>query len=120
MKTTLPPREPYGPLPGQRQLQPYTGPERKDFDVHLMRWTYHVRWVKDLMKTEKLYGDVDYETRVIRIDADIPADEAQDTLIHECIHAISEAFDLGISEMKTRILGTALQCMLQDALLKDI
>lgn len=110
------------PPPSEMKLErpAWAGKKRSNFDLKICNHTYKVEWVKGLLEKEDLYGDCESIERKIRLDADLTCEEAQETLIHECAHAVSFALGLELSEQRVTSLGAGLQQMLAPILLKDI
>lgn len=53
-------------------------------------------------------GDCNYDTQVISIDAEVPLGNAQDTLLHECIHALDHQVKIKLREDQVVKLATVL------------
>ncbi|WP_099335809.1 hypothetical protein [Clostridium cadaveris] len=65
--------------------------------VSILGIEYVVVYLEDLIKREGLYGDIDYNKQVIRIDNSMNDDRKMRTIIHEVLHGIMES--LGYSEI---------------------
>ena len=84
-----------------------------------------IKWV-DMSELEEesggiIYGMWDSEENTIFLHekrVNESPSQAQDTLIHECIHAIDDTYRLGLKHQTVHILGTALQQMLKPWLKK--
>jgi hypothetical protein len=61
---------------------------------------------------EKLYGQIDYESREIRIKTDIPEDITRSALLHEIIHGLAYAAGDVLSESQVTMLGIGLHDVL--------
>lgn len=67
------------------------------------RWTVEYKaMVKDEM------GECDLENQNLTIKEGIPAEQEKSTLLHECIHAISDSLGLNLSEKQVQGLETGL------------
>ena len=53
-------------------------------------------------------GECDLEKQAITIKDGLKAEQEQSTLLHECIHAISDSLGLGLSEKQVQGLETGL------------
>lgn len=71
-----------------------------------------VRWVKDLAETQECAGSWQWSKMRIELDSELTEAEAQETLIHECAHAVSDLRGLELTESQVRHLGLDLQQML--------
>lgn len=65
--------------------------------VTILGIEYDVVYLEDLIKREGLYGDINYNKQVIRIDNSMKNDRKIRTIIHEVLHGIMES--LGYSEI---------------------
>jgi hypothetical protein len=62
----------------------------------------------------KAWGEYDYETQVVRVrEGQQPAFEA-DTVLHELIHAIDDAMQLGMTERQVHCSATGLIALFKD------
>ena len=62
----------------------------------------------------KAFGEYDYETQIVRIQAgQQPAFEA-DTLLHELIHAIDDVMQLGMRERQVHCVASGLIALFKD------
>lgn len=61
---------------------------------------YQVVWQKEIVDTKgnQLYGLTDLNNHIITIKMDMSARLTVETYIHEVTHAISEHYDLGLTE----------------------
>lgn len=70
------------------------------------------KWTVDYVKTEPLGKDelglCDLETQAIHVKDGLKAEQEGSTLLHECIHAISDSLGLGLSEKQVQGLETGL------------
>ena len=66
---------------------------------------YDVTWQREIVNSNgiELYGVTDLTNRIITIKMDMPAKLTVETFLHECAHAFSEEFGLGLTE--NQILG---------------
>lgn len=66
---------------------------------------YEIVWQKDLQDTKGnvIYGLTDLNTKTITIRMDMKPKLTVETYIHECFHAFSEEFNLGLTE--NQVLG---------------
>lgn len=83
---------------------------------------YSVQWVDDLKKEDgtECYGMQDSNDLTIQLDIDMVGDRAMCTLLHECIHAVSDEAGLRLPEAKVRALESGLYQMLKTLLPKDL
>ena len=61
-----------------------------------------------------LYGSSNPRQLVIRVMTDCAPDQQDETFFHECIHALSFAYGLGLTENQVRVLGASLTAFLKD------
>ena len=60
------------------------------------------------------FGEYDYETQIVRIQAgQQPAFEA-DTLLHELIHAVDDVMQLGMKERQVHCVAAGLIALIRD------
>jgi hypothetical protein len=52
--------------------------------------------------------------QLIKVDADLPLELAQDTLIHECIHALDYCMHLEMTERQVSALASGLTALIRD------
>jgi hypothetical protein len=77
-----------------------------------------VRWIKDLGLNHGMAGCFIMPDKEIHLDASMDEADVAETLIHECIHAVSAVSALRLSEQKVRPLGFGLHSMLAPFLKK--
>ena len=77
--------------------------------VRLLGQDLHVEYVKDLED----YGNFEQKTATISIDSELTLQPMQDTLLHEIIHAVLQAYEKD-TEVLVRILTPALLALLKD------
>ena len=65
--------------------------------VTILGIEYDVVYLEDLITREGLYGEINYNKQVIRIDNSMNDDRKIRTIIHEVLHGIMES--LGYSEI---------------------
>ena len=82
------------------------------FTLNLAGYRVNVEWRKGLEDYAECAGRWDPDKRLIELDADLTPTEAKETLIHECVHAVSDLYDLDLEESQVRILGLGLHQML--------
>jgi hypothetical protein len=75
-----------------------------------------VIWVPDLEEREGCEGRWSWKAMRIELDAALTRSQAQEVLIHECAHAVSDIHDLKLTERQARALGVGLQQMLNSSL----
>lgn len=77
---------------------------------------YEVVWQKEIVNStgHHLYGVTDLTNRVITIKMDMPARLTLETYFHECIHALSEEYKLGLTENQVLAMEHALPYILKD------
>jgi len=70
------------------------------------------KWSVDYVKSEPLEkGDIgccDLENQAIHVKEGLSPEQERSTLLHECIHAISDSLGLGLSEKQVQGLETGL------------
>lgn len=81
--------------------------------LELAGHSVEVQWIKGLTDEHECAGSWNWAKMRIELDADLSAVEAQETLIHECAHAVSDLRALDLSESQVRHLGLDLQQMLK-------
>lgn len=59
-------------------------------------------------------GEVNRYTQSIRIKSDVEGGERQDTLLHETLHAISDAMGADLSEMQVAVISRGILAVLRD------
>lgn len=63
---------------------------------------YNVMRAQGLASGDRLYGDVNYVIHRIRVDADLSPERAQQTLIHELLHAVF--YEAGYDEQDEEVI----------------
>lgn len=61
-----------------------------------------------------LVGECDTDKQTIAVQDAMPLESEQDTLLHECLHAIDEMVDAGLKESQVKRLATGLLAVLKD------
>jgi hypothetical protein len=74
---------------------------------------FTVRWLTDELDAS-LNGECDSDSQMILVRDGLPLEQLQDTLLHECIHAVDEAMDARMSESQVKKLATGLLAVLKD------
>lgn len=66
---------------------------------------YQITWQKEILDTKgnHLYGLTDLDNKIITIKMDMSPKLTVETYAHECFHAWSEEFELGLTE--NQVLG---------------
>ena len=82
------------------------------FVLNLAGYKVTVEWRADLQDYAECSGRWDPNKRTIELDAGLSPTESKETLIHECVHAISDLYALDLEEATVRILGLGLHQML--------
>lgn len=83
------------------------------FDLQLAGHTIGVYWVDNLkIDGEELAGAWRAPLDRIDLDSALSRTEAQEVLIHEGAHAVSDVYDLRLTERQIAALGLGLQQML--------
>lgn len=83
---------------------------------------YDVVWQKEIINStgHHLYGVTDLTNKIITIKMGMPAKLTMETYFHECIHALSEEYKLGLTENQVLAMEHALPYVLKtDNLLKE-
>ncbi|MDR4987175.1 ImmA/IrrE family metallo-endopeptidase [Bacillus cereus] len=81
---------------------------------------YKVQVVKGLAKEHGVLGQILYDDLIIKIDADLPRERTNETLIHEVLHGIF--FEAGYEEQDEDMInrvGKVLYQVIQDNLQTD-
>ena len=73
-------------------------------------------WVDGLSREKSREAQWLAGERRIELDIGLSRTSAQECLVHEAAHAVSDEYDLGLSEQQVRILGLGLQQMLSQFL----
>jgi len=76
--------------------------------VQCLGRTWEVQVVPDLTEVEGVYGDCDSRRQLVRIAQDQTHQDAQDTLLHEFVHAIDHTRGYGFTEEQVTGLSTDL------------
>lgn len=83
-------------------------------ELDILGLRYKIEQVPCVNKFEPRKGEVDFLTNVIRIDENMPEDMKVQTLIHEVLHCLCDAFglyDLNENENAIQSLATGLYCV---------
>jgi hypothetical protein len=77
---------------------------------------YEVVWQKEIVDTKgnHLYGLTDLNNKIITVQMGLPARLTVETYIHECIHALSDAYGLGLTENQVLAMEKPLAYILKD------
>lgn len=79
------------------------------FDLAGHRWE---AWrVEGLAENRSLFGQCLYPQRRIEVDALLEGASLDETLLHECIHAVAFEFGINVPEKQVRTLGLGLHQM---------
>lgn len=75
--------------------------------IEIGPFTYEIEEVERLLSDDntRLWGQVDYDEGVIRLDKDMTQDRRHVTLWHEVLHAISEQNSLELPEQIVSVLS---------------
>jgi hypothetical protein len=76
--------------------------------------TYAIQYVKGSPLAEDDMGECDDENQLISVCDGLPLDNEQDTVLHECIHALDKQFSMGLKEQQVAKLATALLAFIKD------
>lgn len=57
-------------------------------------------------------GRANWDSKTMELRPGMTGTELGEVFLHECIHMVSECYDLGLSERDVRVLGVGLQQML--------
>ena len=82
--------------------------------VRIIGKTYRIKYVSGKPLEEDDLGEFDPAKQSITIRRGQPLEQEQDTLLHECLHAISSELDLSLTEKQVRPLATTWLGMLKD------
>lgn len=93
--------------------------KKKNFKIQIAGHSVSVEWKKGLIEDYDAAGDWSFHDYAVRLDDELGETDAQVYLIHECTHAVSDVYGLGLEENQVRILAEGLQQMLAK-FLKDI
>ena len=61
-----------------------------------------------------LVGECDTDKQTLTVQDKMPLESEQDTLLHECLHAIDEMVDSKLKESQVKRLATGLLAVLKD------
>lgn len=73
-----------------------------------------VVWNGPLLRREGLLGQTDYTKGEITLDPDLNGPKARITMVHEMVHMMDEAFQLGMEEREVTLLANALVMLFRD------
>lgn len=76
--------------------------------------TYRIQYVKGQPLAEDDMGECDDENQLISVCEGLPLGNEQDTVLHECIHALDKQFNLKLKEFQVAGLATAALAFLKD------
>jgi len=76
--------------------------------VEIVGKTYRIQYVKGQPLAEDDMGECDDENQLISICDGLPLGNEQDTVLHECIHALDKQFGIHLSEKQVTRLAPAL------------
>ena len=84
-------------------------------------YTYEVQY-KKLIKDRGIehWGTCNREKHIIELLENMPADRKAEILLHECLHAIEESYDILLGERKINLLALALVALIKDNNLRII
>lgn len=85
--------------------------------VKILGITYDVQEVEVVDKNESLWGKIDYQEQVIKIDSELKNERKAQVLLHEILHGVlSELgfYEINNNEEAVQGLSTALYCTLVD------
>jgi len=76
---------------------------------------YKVRYVKQpMLNDEKSQATINYKTGIIRIRKGWFKDFTTECILHECIHGISDTYDLSLTEDQVKTLSPAIYALFRD------
>jgi len=75
---------------------------------------YRIQFVKGHPLEEDDMGECDDENQLISVCDGLPLGNEQDTVLHECIHALDKQFGLKLKEAQVTGLATAMLAFLKD------
>jgi len=75
---------------------------------------YRIQFVKGHPLAEDDMGECDDENQLISVCDGLPLGNEQDTVLHECIHALDKQFGLKLKEAQVTGLATAMLAFLKD------
>ena len=90
----------------------------KSLRIHGRDWT--IELTEEGLRDDRLTGDTTYRLQRLRVRRDMPAQHQAETVIHESLHAIGDAFTgtnddkLSLTEDQVRLFGTLLYQVLAD------
>jgi hypothetical protein len=85
-------------------------PER----IRILGKPFAVQYVSGVPLEDDLNGECDTDKQAILIREGQPLESEQDTLLHECLHAIDEAVDARLKETQVKKVATALLAVLKE------
>ena len=69
---------------------------------------------KVLIDNEKCYGKIDYNSFMIEVSSDYPIKKINETITHEIMHGLDEAYNIGLKEKQIKLLGKAIHKLFLD------
>jgi hypothetical protein len=85
-------------------------PER----IKVLGKPFQVSYVTTAPLADELNGECDSDKQRILIRDSQPLESEQDTVLHECLHAIDEAVDARMKETQVKKMATALLAVLKE------
>lgn len=83
--------------------------------VKILYRTYRVEEEENIHEGEyDLFGKVTYLPPVITLNAKMEKEQKENTFLHEVIHALDDAYVIGLSEKQVERLGSALYVFARD------
>lgn len=76
--------------------------------------TYRIQYVRGQPLEEDDMGECDDENQLISVCDGLPLGNEQDTVLHECLHALDKQFGIRLSERQVTRLAPALLAFVKD------
>lgn len=87
---------------------------KRPLKANVVGKVYRIQFVKGHPLAEDDMGECDDENQLISVCDGLPLGNEQDTVLHECIHALDKQFNLKLKEAQVAGLATAMLAFLKD------
>ena len=86
----------------------------RPLDAQIVGKTYKIQYVKGQPLEEDDMGECDDESQLISVCDGLPLGNEQDTVLHECLHALDKQFGIRLTEKHVTRLAPALLSFVKD------